>query len=173
MHPTKDVLFVKKDTDGMKNFTNAHAAIYQDKLLTDIVFAHHQKQFGTKSQKPAHAHPTPSEKTVPHVQLQESGTTDQTLVIAHHQPLSGTELNVSAQPTDTVQAALNAQLQDIGTPLLTNALAIAPSSGTVKNVSAQLDISYGKEDVLNAPKDTHGKTTNVKPVHAPSRSYKF
>ena len=173
MHPTKDVLFVKKDTDGMKNFTNAHAAIYQDKFLMDIVFAHHQKQTGTMSQKPAHAHPKPTEKTVPHVQLQESGTTDQTLVIAHHQPLSGTELNVSAHSTDTVQAALNAQLQEIGTPLLTNALAIASSSGTVKNVSAQLDISYGKEDVLNAPKDTHGKTTNVKLVHAPSRRYKF
>ena len=157
----------------MKNFINAHAAIYQDKSLMDIAFAHHQKQSGTKSQKPAHAHPTPSETTVPHAQLLESGTTELTLVTAHHQLLSGTELNVSAQPTDMVQAALNAPPQDIGIPLLTNAFAIAPSSGTVNNVSAQLDISYGKEDVLNAPKDIHGKTTNVKLAHAPSRNWKF
>ena len=173
MPSTKDVPFVKKDTDGMKNFTNAHAAIYQDKSLKDTVVAHHQKPSGINFQRPAHAHQIPSVISVLHAQLQESGTMQITPATAHHQPTFGMEHNVSAQPIDTVQAVLNAQLQDIGTLLPTNVSATTPSFGTVKNVSAQQDISYGKEDVLDAQMDTHGRTTNVKLAHAPSRSWKF
>lgn len=157
----------------MRVYINAHVVNCQDKSLEDNVFAHHQKAFGVILQRPAHAHQTPSETTVSHAQPQESGITEPTLVTAHHQLTSGTEPNVSAQLENMDPTVLNAQPQDIGTLPPINAFVIAHSSGTDKNAFAQPHISFIKEDVLNAQKDTLGKTTNVKHVHAPSKIYKF
>ena len=95
-----------------------------------------------------------------------------TPAIAHHQLASGMELNVSAQLENTDHHVLNAQPQDIGTLPATNVFAKSHSSGTERNVSARNHTSCTKEDVLNAQTDTLGKTTNVKLVHAPSRTWK-
>ena len=173
MLPTKDVLPANQDTPGTKLPEFAHAVNYQDKSSELTVFAHHQKLNGMPLQRPAHAHQTLSVTTVFHAQPQESGTTELTLVNAHHQQVSGTETNVSAQLEDMDHHVLSVQLQDIGMSQPTNVFAKSHSSGTEQTVSAHKDISCIKEDVPNAPMDILGKTTNVKLAHAPSKIWKF
>lgn len=158
---------------GMLLSTNAHAVNYQDKSSVLTVSAHHQKLNGTAPQKPAHAHQIPTVNNANHAQLQDNGTTKQTPVNAHHQPQYGTEINVFAQLEDMDQTVSNAQPQDTGTSIPTNVNAEAPSSGTVKTVSALNHISCIKEDVLNAQMDINGKTTNVKNATAPTKIWKF
>ena len=162
---------MNQDTHGTKIFTNAHVVNYQDKLLEENVFAHHQKLSGV-NQKHVHAQLTPMVTIVPHVHHQEYGTSKITLVTAYHQKQSGTEPNVFAHQTDLDHHVLNAQLQDIGTTKATNVFVKNHSSGTEPTVYAQAHISYIKEDVPNAQTDILGKITNVKLAHAPSRIYK-
>ncbi len=169
MPSTKDVLLVKLDTPGMPTCINAHVANYQDKSSELTVSAHHQKLFSMPPQIPAHAQLELTVITVFHAQLQESGTMVLTVVNAHHQQLSGTETNVSAHQEDMDHHVLNAQPQDTGMLLPTNVFAQDHSSGTDKTVFAHHHTSCIKEDVLNAQTDILGKTTNVKPVHAPAR----
>lgn len=169
----KDVLLVNQDILGIKLFINAHAVNYQDKSLTENVYAHHQKISGMKPQRLAHVHQTLLETTVFHAQLQESGTTEPTLVTAQHQLTSGTETSVSAQLVNMDLIALNAQPQDTGILPAINVFVITPLSGMDKNVFAQPRISFIKEDVPNVQKDIHGKTTNVKHAHVLLKIYKF
>jgi hypothetical protein len=173
MLPLKDVLPVKQDTLGTKELTNAHAVNYQDKFLELNAFAHHQKQTGMKSQRPAHAHQTPSEINAFHAQPQDNGTGELTPVSAHHQPMFGTELNVSAQLEDTDQTVLNAQPQDTGTSPQINVHAEHHSSGTEQIVSALNHISYIKEDVPNVQMDLNGKIINAKNAIALIKNCKF
>lgn len=137
----KDVLAVKLDTLGMQLFTNAHAVIYQDKLLEPIVYAHHQKLNGTIPLKLAHAHQTPMEINANHAQLQDNGTIKLTPVTAHHQQQYGTELNAFAQLEDMDPTVFNAQPQDTGISPLINVHADLHSSGTDKIVYAHNHIS--------------------------------
>lgn len=171
--PIKDVLLAKQDTPGTNLFINAHAVNYQDKLSELTVPAHHQKPNGTVPQRLALAHQTPTVINAYHAQHQEYGTINPTLVNAHPQLTSGTELNASAQLENTDQTVLNAQPQDIGTSPLTNVTVEPPSPGTDKTVFAHNHTSCIKEDVLNAQMDSDGKTTNVKNATAPSRIWKF
>lgn len=173
MLPTKDVLPANQDTPGTKLPEFAHAVNYQDKLSETTASAHHQRPNGALFQRPAHAQPTLSVTTVFHAQPQESGTTELTLVNAHHQPPSGTETNVSAQLVDMDHHVLNAHLQDTGMSPATNVFAKNHSFGTELTASAHKDISCTKEDALDAQMDILGKTTNVKPAHAPSKIWKF
>lgn len=166
MPSAKDVSLVMLVTFGMLMSMNAPVVNSQDKLSEVTVFAHHQKPSGMPPQKPAHAHQTPTETTVSHVQLQEFGTTEPTLVNVLPQPTSGTDNNVSAQPEDTDHHVLNAQPQDIGMLPPTNVSVKDHLSGVELTVFAQLDISCIKEDVLDAQTDILGKTTNVKLAHA-------
>jgi hypothetical protein len=169
----KDVSHANQDTLGMKLYINAHAANYQDKLLVLTVYAHHQKLNGIVLQRPALVHQTHLVINANHAQLQDNGTSKQTLVIAHHQLTSGMDNNVSAQQENTVQAVSNAQPQDIGTSKLINVTVELHSSGTDKTVFAHNHISYTKEDVLNAQMDSNGKITNVKNATALSKIWKF
>jgi hypothetical protein len=114
MQSLKDVLLVKLDMPGVKLFTLAHAVNYQDKSSELTVFVHHQKLSGTMLQRLAHAQQILMAITVFHAQLQESGISELTLAIAHHQLTFGMELNASAQQEDMDLNVLNAQLQDSG-----------------------------------------------------------
>ena len=172
MPSTKDVLLVMLVTFGILLSTNAPVVNSQDKLSEVTVSAHHQKLSGMPPQKPAHAHQTLTVTTVSHVQPQESGTMEPTLVNAQPQPLSGTDNNVSAQLEDMDHHVLNAQLQDSGMLPPTNVSVKDHSSGMDKTVFAQLDISCIKEDVPDAQMDILGKTTNVKLAHALIRIWK-
>ena len=95
-----------------------------------------------------------------------------TAVNAHHQQLSGTDNNASAQSEDMDHHVLNAHPQDIGISLQIHVFVKSHLFGTDKNVSAHHHSSYIKEDVLDAQTDILGKTTNVKLAHALSRSWK-
>lgn len=145
---------------------NAPAVNSQDKSSETTVSAHHQRASGIPSQRPAHAQLAPSDPPVFHAHPQDSGTLALNLVNAQHQPLSGTDNNVSAQPEDMDHHVLNAHHQDIGMLPQTNVSVKNHSSGTDKNVFAQLDFSCIKEDVPDAQMDILGKTTNVKLAHA-------
>ncbi len=173
MPSAKDVLLANQDTLGTTLLTNAHAANCQESFLDLNVPAQGPRPNGMLPPRLAHAHQTLSVTTVSHVQPQESGTTEPTLVNAHHQQTSGTETNVFAQLADMDHHVLNAQLQDTGMSQPINAFAKSHSSGTETNVFAHNLTSYTKEDAPNAQTDTLGKTINVKLALALSKIWKF
>jgi hypothetical protein len=86
------------------------------------VLAHHQKPFGMKLLRHAHALQIHSVTIVPHAHHQEYGITKTILVTVYHQKLFGMELNVFAHQTDSDHHVLNAQLQDIGMSKAINVL---------------------------------------------------
>jgi hypothetical protein len=114
----------------------------------------------------APALPTASEINAFHAPPQDNGTSKTTHASAHHQQPNGTEQIALVQLEDTVQAALNAQLQDIGTTKPINVSAILPSYGTDKTAFAQHLTSCTREDAQSVQMDTNGKRTDARNANA-------
>jgi hypothetical protein len=141
---------------------NARAVNSQEPSSEMNAYVPHPKLSGIMTLRLAPALPTASEINAFHAPPQDNGTSKITHASAHHQQQNGTEPFALAHPEDTAQAALNAQLQDIGTTKPTNVFAILHSYGTDKTAFVQHLTSCTREDAQSVQMDTNGKRTDAR-----------
>ncbi len=165
----KGVSPAKLDILGTTSLMNARAVNSQEPSIKTNVFVPNLKPSGIMMLRLALVQPTASEINAFHALPQDNGTSKTTHASAQHQQPNGTEPIALAQLEDTGQAALNAQLQGIGTTKPTNVSAILHSYGTDKTVFAQHLTSCTREDAQSVQMDTNGKRTDARNANAHSR----